>query len=72
MTLPTNEEISNRELSIEELDAIAAGGWLGDAYRWVKHEVKDYVHDKINEYKTEARLFKDMFVETGRMFKHLF
>ena len=35
----TNDDLTNRELSIEELEAIAAGNWLGDAYRWVKHEV---------------------------------
>jgi hypothetical protein len=39
MTLPTNDGFSNRELSIEELEAIAAGGWLGDVWNFVKHEV---------------------------------
>jgi hypothetical protein len=35
MTFPTNENSANRELSIDELEAIAAGGFWG----WVKHEV---------------------------------
>jgi hypothetical protein len=29
MTLPTDENFTNRELSIEELEAIAAGGFWG-------------------------------------------
>jgi hypothetical protein len=36
---PTND-LANRELSIEELEAIAAGGWLGDAFRWVEHKAE--------------------------------
>jgi hypothetical protein len=38
MTLPMNDDFANRELSIEELEAIAAGGWLGRAWHWVEHE----------------------------------
>ena len=38
MTLPTNGDFENRELSIEELDAIAAGGWLSDALHYVEHK----------------------------------
>jgi hypothetical protein len=40
MTLPTDNDFSNRELSIEELDAIAAGGLWG----WIKHEASAAVH----------------------------
>jgi hypothetical protein len=40
MTLPTNDDFANRELSIEELEAIAAGGLWG----WIKHEVSAAVH----------------------------
>jgi hypothetical protein len=40
MTLPTNDDFANRELSIEELDAIAAGGLWG----WIKHEASAAVH----------------------------
>jgi hypothetical protein len=39
MNLSTND-FANRELSIEELDAIAGGGF----WSWVKHEVSDVVH----------------------------
>jgi hypothetical protein len=39
MALPTNDDFSNRELSIEELEAIAAGNFLGSAWNWVKKEV---------------------------------
>jgi hypothetical protein len=41
MTLPTNEDFANRELSIEELDAIAAGSIWG----WIKHEAGVVVHE---------------------------
>ena len=45
MILPTNDDFSNRELSIEELEAIAAGSWLGDAWHWVEHETSTVLHD---------------------------
>lgn len=44
MALPTNDDYSNRELSIEELEAIAAGFSLGGAWNWVKHEASAAVH----------------------------
>ena len=34
-----NNDFANRELSIEELEAIAAGGWFSSAVHWVGHEV---------------------------------
>jgi hypothetical protein len=37
-------EFANQELSIEDLDAIAAGGWFSSAVHWVKHEVSAAVH----------------------------
>ena len=40
----TDNDLNNRELSIEELEAIAAGNWLGDAIRWVGHEVSVGLH----------------------------
>jgi hypothetical protein len=40
MTLPTDNDFSNRELSIEELDTIAAGGLWG----WIKHEASSALH----------------------------
>ena len=43
MTLPTND-FANRELSIEELEAIAAGGFFGDAWNFVKHEASAVAH----------------------------
>jgi hypothetical protein len=46
MTLPTNDDFSNRELSIEELEAIAAGWphWLHSAVNWVEHEASVIAH----------------------------
>ena len=37
MTLPTNDDFSSRELSIEELEAIAAGGWFGSIVHGIEH-----------------------------------
>ena len=34
---PASAEI--RELSMAELDDVAGGNWLGDAWRWVKKHV---------------------------------
>jgi hypothetical protein len=45
MTLPTNHDFANRELSIEELEAIAAGGWFSSALHWVGHEASSIGHD---------------------------
>jgi hypothetical protein len=39
MTLPTND-FSSRELPIEELEAIAAGGF----WSWIKHEASTVLH----------------------------
>ena len=44
MALPTNDDFANCELSIDELEAIAAGNWLGDAFRYVKKEISSAVH----------------------------
>ena len=41
MTLSTNDDFANRELSIEELEAIAAAGLWG----WIKHEASVILHD---------------------------
>lgn len=42
MALPMGDDFSNRELSVEELDAIAAGGWFSSAVHWVEHEAKSF------------------------------
>jgi hypothetical protein len=39
-----NADFANCELSIEELEAIAAGGFFGDAWKFVKHEAAAVVH----------------------------
>ena len=44
MALPTNDDFSNRELSIEELEAIAAGGWLSSVVNFVEHEASVAYH----------------------------
>lgn len=44
MTRPMNNDFANRELSIEELDAIAAGGWFSSAIHWVGHEASSIGH----------------------------
>ena len=43
MTLPAND-FSNRELSIEELEAIAAGFSFGGVLHWIKHEALTVLH----------------------------
>jgi hypothetical protein len=62
---PKHDELATRELSIEELDAVAAGNIFGDAWRWAKGEV----NGKINEYKTAGRGLLD----AGRtLFRYFF
>jgi hypothetical protein len=43
MTLPTND-FANRELSIEELETIAAGGFFGDLWHGIEHAASAVVH----------------------------
>lgn len=35
------EKLQNgvRELSMSEIDDVAGGNWLGDAYRWIKKHI---------------------------------
>jgi hypothetical protein len=40
MSLPTNNDVANRELSIDELETIAGGGLLG----WFEDGAKSVVH----------------------------
>ena len=61
---PKHNELATGELSLEELDAVAAGNIFGDAWRWAK----DQVNGKINEYKTYGR----MMLDVGRSFIRLF
>jgi hypothetical protein len=44
MTLPTNDDFANCELSAEELDAISAGwpGWLHSAVHGIESGVKSF------------------------------
>jgi hypothetical protein len=44
MTPSMNVDFANCELSIEELEAIAAGGWFSSAVHWVKSEAVAAVH----------------------------
>ena len=62
---PNHDELSTRELSLEELDAVAAGNIFGDAWRWAKSQVTD----KINQHVTGARMLYD---GVRSMFRHFF
>jgi len=44
MTLPTNDDFANCELSVEELDAIAAGwpSWVHSAVHGIESGVKSF------------------------------
>jgi hypothetical protein len=44
---PKHDELAQYELSIEELDAVAAGSIFGRIY----HFIKDEVNGKVDEYK---------------------
>jgi hypothetical protein len=44
MEISMNDSLANCELSIENLEAIAAGNIFGDFGRWVKREVNDGIH----------------------------
>lgn len=47
MTFPMNNDVANRELSIDELDAIAGGGllgWIEDGAKAVAHSVEHAVN----------------------------
>ena len=45
MTFPTNDDFSNRELSIEELETIAAGGWFSSIVHGIEHVASVIYHD---------------------------
>ena len=52
MNLPTNNDVANRELSIDELDAIAGGsllGWIEDGAKAVAHGVEHAVNATYHE-----------------------
>jgi hypothetical protein len=42
MALPTNDDFSNRELSVDELDAIAGGFSLGGLIHSIEHGLKSF------------------------------
>jgi len=47
MTLPTNDDFANCELSAEELEAIAAGNWFTSAVHWVGHELNSIATNRV-------------------------
>jgi len=55
----TNDDLTNRELSAEELEAVAAGWGLGSIVHWVKHEVETVVHHAIPIVKEIAKGIED-------------
>ena len=61
---PKHEEPANWELSIDELDAVAAGSILGDIWNWLQGKA----NDKVNEYKA----YYGLVVDTGRTLRQLF
>ena len=63
----TDNDLTNRELSIEELEAIAAGNWLGDAFRWVKHEAVAFA----NHAESYAKSFVKEALQPWRIGKYL-
>ena len=62
---PKHDELATGELSIEELDAVAAGNIFGDAWRWAKGEVTG----KVNQYVTAGRMLYD---GVRTLFRHFF
>jgi len=62
---PKRDELATGELSIEELDAVAAGNIFGDAWRWAKGEVTG----KVNQYVTAGRMLYD---GVRTLFRHFF
>ena len=56
MALPTNDDFSNRELSADELEAIAGGNFLGSAWHWVKKEVNAGIN-YIGHHETFHKVF---------------
>ena len=47
MTLSMENDFANHELSIEQLDTIAAAGWFSSAVHWVGHEASAIKHDVV-------------------------
>ena len=62
---PKRDELTTGELSIEELDGVAAGNIFGDAWRWAKGEVTG----KVNQYVTAGRMLYD---GVRTLFRHFF
>lgn len=40
MAFSMKDDTANFELSIEQLDGVAGGGWFGDVVHWVEHQLK--------------------------------
>ena len=50
-----HDELATGELSLEELDAVAAGNIFGDAWRWAKSQVTG----KVDQYVSAGRMLYD-------------
>jgi hypothetical protein len=67
MTLPANDlhdAPANCELSLDDLDAVAAGSIFGRIY----HFIKDAATDKVHEYEMAGR----GLIDAGRTIYHIF
>lgn len=62
MNFSTND-VANRELSIGELDAVAAGGFFGDVWHGIEHAASAVVHfvEKPAVYTTLATIGLTIF-----------
>ena len=62
----TNNDPINRELSIEELEAIAAGGF----FHWLRHEISRVEHYAAVAVRAVAPYVKDALKDLGQPWKH--
>jgi hypothetical protein len=61
---PKHDELATHELSLDELDAAAAGNIFGDAWRLIKGEV----NSKVDQYVTAARTLYNVGRSLIRLF----
>jgi hypothetical protein len=61
---PKHDELATGELSIEELDGVAAGSIFGDAWRFIKGETTV----KVDQYVTAARTLYNVGRSLIRLF----
>ena len=62
---PKHDELATGELSLEQLDGVAAGNIFGDAWRWAKSKVVG----KVEEHVTAGRM---LYNGLKTMFRHFF